>query len=228
MSMTRIVSSAVLLLWIGGCDRGPAAADSTTRAVPPSTARAERERAGSELPPTEPAASDRPAILVYEDSHGRRPDAPGRRKAVEAAVWADGRIAWRAGDAMRQARIDPADVHALLERLLRNGAFGDGKVDLVHFGPDSGFEVIEVRHAGRVLRMRSWHELFERNPNLVVTSAGVGSLEGRDRDAVLAAEPPEYRQFRRTWFDIRSAVRSWVPSDGQPFDGDIPIDGRFD
>jgi hypothetical protein len=125
---------------------------------------------------------------------------------------------------MRRARIDAKKIDELVQRLHRDGVFGDGKAYYGNLGPDSTFDVIDMQLPDRRLQLRSWHEVFEENPKVVVTSRGVESLEGRDRDTILAAEPPEYRRFRRIWFEIRSTVQSWVPLEGEPFTGTVPID----
>lgn len=172
------------------------------------------------LPAPALAASEKPVILLYQDSYSGHPQEP-REQVI--AVWSDGRIVWQANGALLQSRIDTKKIDALFQRLHREGVFGDGNAYYGNTGPDSSFDVIEVRLADRQLRMDSWHEDFEKNPKLVVTSRGVESLEGRNRDAVLAAEPPEYRRFRRVWLDIQSAVDSWIPSGGDPFTGTIPV-----
>jgi hypothetical protein len=173
------------------------------------------------LPAPTLAASEKPVILLYQDSYSGNPQAP--REQVTAAVWSDGRIVWRANGALLQSRIDTKKIDALLQRLHHEGVFGNGKAYYGNTGPDSSFDVIEVRLADRELVMNSWHEGFEKNPKLVVTSHGVESLEGRDRNAVLAAEPPEYQRFRGVWSDIRSTVESWTPSEGDPVAGSIPV-----
>ncbi|MFI5378926.1 MAG: hypothetical protein ACHRHE_06500 [Tepidisphaerales bacterium] len=158
-------------------------------------------------------------ILIYQQTFGGIPGTPLGH--VETAVWGDGRIVWRTKGSLVQGRVDTKKIDGLLQRLHRDGMFGDGKVDCGHWGPDSTFEAIEVRLADRELHLSSWHELYEQNPQLVATSSGVESLGSRNRAAVLAAEPEEYQRFRRTWSDIRTTVRSWTPLEGEPFTGTI-------
>ena len=173
------------------------------------------------LPAPALAVSEKPLILRYEDSYSSNPQAP--REQVTTAVWSDGRIVWRANGALRQSRIDTKKIDALLQQLHREGVFGGGKAYYGNTGPDSSFDVIEVRLADRELVMSSWHERFEKDPKVVVTSHGVESLDGRNRNAVLAAEPPEYQRFRRVWSDIGSTVESWTPSEGEPFTGSVQV-----
>ena len=171
------------------------------------------------LPPPTLADSETPVILIYQAGGFSDPQVLTER--VRTAVWSDGRIVWSADGSLREARIDPRQIDGLLQRLHRDGVFGDGDVYQAHFGPDSTYDVIDVRLPDRRLQLLSWHEGFEQNPKLVVTSKGVESLEGRDRDAVLAAEPAEYQRFRQVWSDIRSAVDSWRPARGGPFAGSV-------
>src|SRR5262249_5273764 len=105
------------------------------------------------------------------------------------------------------------------------GVFGNGKTYYGNFGPDSSYEVVLVRLSDRELRLLSWHDLYADNPKVVVTSRGVEALEGRDRDAVIASEPEEYKRFLLVWSEIRSAVRSWQPASGKAFSGTVPEDG---
>jgi hypothetical protein len=177
----------------------------------------------STLPPPVLTALDRPVILIYMDSLGNlNPEAP--RNRIDTAVWGDGRIVWRVDHSLLQGRIDTKKIDELLQRLHREGVFGDGKASYHAFGPNSSFEVIKVQLADRQLELCSWHELYGQGPDALVTSQGVELLEGRNRDAVIAAQPPEWKRFRSVWSDIRLTVRSWVPSEGQPFVGSIPID----
>lgn len=187
----------------------------------PAPAKVQALPSATTLPAPQLAASEKPVILLYQDSSSGNPQAP--RGQVITAVWSDGRIVWREKGALLQSRIDTKKIDALLQRLHREGVFGDGKGYYGNVGPDSSFDVIEVRLAGRELVMNSWHDGFEKNPKLVVTSHGAESLDGRSRNAVLAAEPPEYQRFRRVWSDIRSTAASWTPSQGDPFTGSVPV-----
>ncbi len=200
----------VVCLLALGCN-GDKPAPAKVQALPSATA----------LPAPALTVSEKPVILLYQDSYSGNLQAP--REQVTTAVWSDGRIVWRANGALLQSRIDTKKIVVLLEALHREGVFGEGKAYYGNTGPDSSFDVIEVRLADRELVMDSWHEGFENNPKLVVSSHGVESLDGRNREAVFAAEPPEYQRFRRVWSDIRSTVESWKPSEGDPFTDSIPI-----
>jgi hypothetical protein len=224
----RLVTlAAACLMALIGCSREkPAPAQ--VQALPSATTlpalaptRVQALPSATTLPAPTLAASDRPVILLYQESHSGDPGMP--RQQVTTAVWSDGRIVWRANGDLLQSRIDVKKIDELLQRLHRQGVFGDGKAYYGNTGPDSSFDVIKVCLADRQLEMNSWHDAFETDPRVVVRSRGVESLGGRNRDAVLAAEPPEYQRFRQIWSDIRSTIESWTPSKGEPFTGTIVV-----
>jgi hypothetical protein len=89
------------------------------------------------LPVPTLVASDTPVILLYEDmSGGLKGDEPAQ--PLEVAVWGDGRIVWRENNSLLQGRIDPKKIDELLQRLHREGVFGNGMVEYNNFGPDAG------------------------------------------------------------------------------------------
>jgi hypothetical protein len=177
----------------------------------------------STLPPPVLTALDRPVILIYEDIYN---DLPPLRPQyhLDTVVWADGRIIWRAGDSLLRGKIDTRKIDGLIQRLHREGVFGDGKGYYGEFPPDSSFMVIKVRLADRQLELCSRNDGLEQTTRTVFTSQGMESLDGRDRDAVLAAQPPEWKRFRSVWSDIRSTVRSWIPPKGEPFMESMQLD----
>jgi hypothetical protein len=162
--------------------------------------------------------SDDPLMLLYQAGDRRL-----STTRLDVAVWSDGRIVWRRGDDLLESRVATHNVDDLLQQLHREGVFGDGNVDVFYAGPSANVEVIEINLPDRRIRLSSWHDLFEQNQNLIATSRGIEPLNGRNRDNVLAREPKEYRRFRHLWADIRSTVESWLPLDGEPYTGDIPI-----
>jgi hypothetical protein len=172
------------------------------------------------LPPPVLSASEKPVILIYREA-GFNPNVPPYE--VISAVWGDGRIVWRANGGLLQSHIDVKKIDELLQRLHCEGVFGNGTAGYMKTGPDSANDVVEMALPDRTLRLVSWHELFEKNPGIVVTAQAIEALNGRDRSAVLAAQPPEYLRFRRIWSDIRSTVESWIPPAGSPFEGEIPV-----
>ena len=196
---------------MAGCD------GASSRAV---TSEATRAAPRGTLPPPTLSASEAPMIVIYEDRWASRILPPGTpRQQLEAAVWHDGRMVWHADGSLRTGQIEVKKIDVLLQRLHRDGAFDNGKVSESNYGLDSGFDVIRVRLADRELHFQSWHDRFEQNPGLVVSSRGVESLDGRTRESVLSSDKPEYLRFRHTWADVRSTVRSWIPAEGAAFEG---------
>ena len=198
------------VLTVVGCKGGRSAQRAST-SVPTTTS----------LPAPTVPASDTPVILLYDESggipEGKSPP------PLEVAVWGDGRIVWRASGALLQSRVDTGKMNDLLQRLHEDGVFGNGNVECIRFGPDAAYQVVDVRLSDRKLWLASWHELAEQSPNVVATSFGLESLNGRKRDAVLAADSADYQRFRRVWADIRTTVKSWAPPSGEPFNGEVSL-----
>jgi hypothetical protein len=65
--------------------------------------------------------------------------------------------------------------------------------------------------------------MAERSQTIVGTTRGIEALEGRNCQAVLAAQPPQFLRFRRIWSDIRLTVKAWRPEKGEPFTGTVPL-----
>jgi hypothetical protein len=70
------------------------------------------------------------------------------------------------------------------------------------YGPSSGYVEITLTNGEEEIVVRSWHPLYEDNTKVVVTSNGVESLEGRNRDGVLKADKKWYREARRVFDSI--------------------------
>jgi hypothetical protein len=169
-----------------------------------------------------------PVVLICT-THGH--PKPGDTKTdlslrVVAALWNDGKIVWsesrlRGGPPYRQGQFTREKMDALLGSLEAQGAFTNATLRRPWFGPDSQTTRIVIDDGRRRLKLESWHELFEQNTNLVATAQGITSLNGRERDAVLAGQPEEYRHFRKTWSEVRDAVASLIPPKGEPCDGPV-------
>lgn len=159
-----------------------------------------------------------PVAAVYVLLAGKwRVDEP----RVIIAIWKDGRAVWSqdplgGGPPYQTANVDPEQLATALKELESAGVFRDPTLNDNHFGPDADYTVIAVADAHRALRMRSWHELFETDAKLVVTSHGVSALDGRDRQEVLRSEPESYRRYRRTWKDVRAKFAAIIPKEGRP------------
>ena len=96
--------------------------------------------------------------------------------------------------------------------LLSNAPF----LNVPHIGLDADYTSFAVVDKTHWLHMLSWHEVFEDNPNLVATNHGIDSLNGRNRNDVLAAQPAPYRRFRQAWAFTRNKLISLVPEEGKP------------
>lgn len=203
----------IFLLAAVACDRNPVALPKV-KSLPTSTT----------LPAPKLKSSEEPVIVIYLDSYGLTLEGP--RTRLITAVWPDGKIVWRKDRELLTGEIEPARIDDLIQRLHRENVFGDGNAYYNNTGPDAAFTAIRINLADRRLVMYSWHESAETSPRVVATSRGLESLNGRNRDAVLAAEPPEYKRFRAVWSDIRATVASWIPPEGAPFDGEVSLEFR--
>ncbi len=167
--------------------------------------------------------ADSPAIAVYVEDWGRVEDPCPQ---LHVAVWPDGRIIWARREStpdppLLESKIDPAVVSLFLSDLQSRRVFDDPSLADAHFGPDSAFTVIHVASGGTCVKLRSWHESFEANPQLVATDHGIEALSGRTRDAVLKDQSNSYRRFRQVWAHIQETVSTWLPATGTPFRGQL-------
>lgn len=158
-----------------------------------------------------------PTAAVYVT----RSDLETEQPSVILAIWKDGCAVWSqdqvgGGPPYQTSDVDPQRLTAALNKLESAGVFRDPSLNRGHFGPDSHQTVVAVADGPRALHMRSWHELYECNPNVVVTSYGVTSLGGRDREAVLRSEPKSYRRFRSMWKCVRDELAAILPREGRP------------
>ena len=144
-------------------------------------------------------------------------------------VWRDGSVLWSedrvgGGPPYFRGRTSTDQVAEAIKTIEQTGAF-EGMPWPLHFGFDSAFTTIAVCDGSRRLSMSSWHELFELNPKLVAASYGVTSLDGRNREDVIAAQPEDYRVFRETWKQIRDVTSSLIPAEGHPA-GNVRLEVR--
>lgn len=125
-----------------------------------------------------------------------------------------------------EGRFEPDKLKSLLDKLEQDGVFSDQALSRAWFGPDASFTTIAIDDGSRQLKLRSWHELSERNTNTVATANGLSSLSGRDRDELLKQQPDDYRRFRKTWSAVRQGIAALIPESGEPYTGTIPIPRR--
>lgn len=160
-------------------------------------------------------------LAVYTDDWGLH--SSGEIKLL-VGIWSDGHAVWsdnqvRGGDPYRSGFVEPTKLHTLLARLERDGAFADKRLAGSHFGPDSKFTVVFVKAGERLLKMESWHELYEEGGAVVDTSAGLVPLDGRKREDVLQRQPKDYREYRAAWKQIRELARALLPKTSYPVKG---------
>ena len=165
-----------------------------------------------------------PAIAVFIESLGLA--APGTDSSPHfiSAVWPDGRIVWSrdqqvGGPPYLTATVEPARIQELLKQSAQRGLFSKRGLRRSWFGPDSSYHAIWLQSGSRHTRLETWHELFERNPKLVVINGGVGSLNGRNRDEVIRNDTKEFREFRQLWSDLRAATTALIPPTGKSYSG---------
>jgi hypothetical protein len=161
-----------------------------------------------------------PVIAVTIDGGGMRTDWQLYPRII-MAVWPDGKIIWsedpaKGGLPFRVSRIEPAKTQALLTKFEKQSVFQKDEFRHSWFGPDSTYHSIWLSTGAKHIRVESWHELLETNPNLVVTNGGVASLEGRKREDVIASDTKEFQTFRKLWSDLRTSTSSLIPKEGTP------------
>ena len=163
-----------------------------------------------------------PNVCIYVDIHGMSVDPYAKVEGPRAIllIWRTGRVVYSGdqvggGPPYYSGQIAPGRLERALARLDSQGVFSMLHPYMHNYGVDSDYTVIDISADSQELQLRSWHELFELNPGLVSTSGGVEALEGRDRQAVLAEEPEDFRMFRRQWRAIRDELRKLIPDDGE-------------
>jgi len=85
-----------------------------------------------------------------------------------------------------------------------------GETQLFYSGPSSGCVRIYLNNDGQTLWFCSWHELYEDNPNLIVTEDGVFPLEGRDKTKIIESQDEDYKLFLSKWKFIRDSVKNLI------------------
>ncbi len=69
-----------------------------------------------------------------------------------------------------------------------------------NYGPDSRFREITLPAPGGSFVLRSWHPIYERNPQVVASSGGLTAWSGGSRNEFLQQDCPTYLA-RRNAFD---------------------------
>jgi hypothetical protein len=191
---TVSVGTSLMLFWSLGCR------ESTSTRTP-----------ALDTPPSRmDRGKDRQLVFrIVEHTEGRLGVSAPTNQFTELAVWSDGRVQWghRTNDGVstKTAALGVSKCLEFVAKLKRVGFFDEAKVDRrTWFGPDHGYIAIEGFLDGQPHYLKSWHEQFERNTNLVVVDGWVEPLDGRARDAAVGKSSPDYKRFRRLWSDVRS------------------------
>ena len=145
-------------------------------------------------------------------------------RSLLLGLWADGRLVWSedpvfGGAPYLEARLGPTRLSSVLRCFALLFDRWDGDV-LEHHSPGADHVVLICRVAGRDRRMASWHEIFERDADLVVTQDGVVVLDGRPREVVLATRSADYLRFRVLWSDVRRLMAGLPPAEAPESAGD--------
>ena len=134
------------------------------------------------------------------------------------AAWPDGTLVWSldrvlGGPPYQVTRVASDAVERAVQSMAADGRF----VSQRYHGPDARRTHMTVDLGpDRIVDAASWHEIAERDPGLVATATGIEPLDGRDRAAVLAAQPEAYRAFRARWDAVKNAAWRLVPEAGRP------------
>ena len=172
------------------------------------------------IAPAGAVPKDPPAIAVTIQIH----EEP--KPHILAAIWPDGTIIWsedqkNGGPPYLTAKIDAAKLTAFLAKLEKESVFKKTADGVFQTGPDSSYHRIDLLSGKKHGSLASWHELFERNPKLVVSSHGVSSLDGRTREQVMREDEQAYRDFRTLWKEIRDFTRGLIPKKGERYEGEL-------
>ncbi len=147
--------------------------------------------------------------------------APSREEdpdGIIVAIWKNGNAIWseddmNGGTPYFKGTIGKAGFDKIINDLLKSGFFKISR-DLYHVF-DASYITITVVYDDNFRELISCHELFEQNENLVASDHGIESLEGRDRNKVIEGGSSEYREFRKTWKQARTIIKSSIPDSGE-------------
>jgi hypothetical protein len=173
----------------------------------------------------ESISTNSPVAAILEIPGMPASDQPYVGPQVVLACWADGRIIWsatNAGPPFKQGQYDKAKLTALIEKMNSKGVFTD--TNLINYGPDAGYTCLSIAGGDHRLNLMSWHEHFEKNSKLVATDNSIRALSpGETRESVFEKQPQRYKNFVRTWSEIKTNLVSLIPSKGEPLDGDPSV-----
>lgn len=183
-------------------------------------------------PAQAPAGSDEPLVLdpatLAIDIRVRggmpRPLPPGEPSTtpvprIAVAIRGDGQALFSAaedgaGPPFRRGQVDVARLRAWLTERRAAGTFDDANLRYSRVGPDAPCWAIALRAGDLELTTCSWH-FRAASTTTVVTANGIEVLAGRDRAAVLAAQPDDFQRYVRDFEAIVRDARAMLPP-GEP------------
>ena len=181
------------------------------------------------MPQSRPITEADSVIVIYT-LHDELVSSGGPQLLV--SVWSDGHIIWsnnkiRGGPPYRSGSVEPAKVKSLLSQLERDNVFTNKKLLRANFGPDAATTVVFVKKGKQLLKMQSWHELYEERGMSVALERGLTPLGGRNIEEALKHESKDYQNYRATWKRIRGLVRGLIPKKSSPMKGTLSMKAGF-
>ena len=156
-------------------------------------------------------------IAIYNEDWGL---ASAGDDMLLICAWEDGSVVWSqnkqaGGPPFLKGKIEPKAFDHTISQLKSIGVFDVTLLREIHFGPDSEFTTILIRDGDQVLKMQSWHEVYESGGKTIAASHGVTSLNGSKLLAALSNEPSKYLAYRIAWLEIRLACANLIPAKGE-------------
>lgn len=147
-------------------------------------------------------------------------------------AWPDGTAIWsenpeEGGPPFRIAKREPGKIVQFLAKLEKDRLFERDEDFLVQIGPDSSYHSIDVRSGKSHVEFISWHEIFETNPKLAVTSDGVVVLDGSKREDLMRESTKEYLDFRKRWDEVRRFAREITSKGGKRWEGTLKLESPW-
>lgn len=166
--------------------------------------------------------SARPTIVVYVvvEQNAFELQTKFIRLQIVMAVWSDGTMIYsknaiEGGAPYYQKRVSRLELRRVLSCLEKHGVFSiSGRKS--YYGPSSSFSCIYIANEGREILLKSWHELYEKNPKIIATQhGGMEALGDRDRHAVVLKWSSKYKEFREQWTLTRTELKKLIEVGGE-------------
>ncbi len=139
------------------------------------------------------------------------------------SIWEDGTVLWskdnlKGGAPYYEGKVEVGVLENALNEIEKKETFSAPWAEKGNFGPDSSFLGILIVKGRKVFLSRSWHELYETNPDVVCMSYGLTPLNGARREDILKKDDKDYLKFRALWADLRGKIAMLVPKSGKQVD----------